>query len=107
MSASPAIASIGYHASATAAGAGRVATQHPPGQSPAGSKRPSLSSSGADSASISVAALQYQLGEVRSQIERVSANCSTCDPNRVTLLAPLYAKAQTLQALISSSNAAP
>lgn len=59
-----------------------------------------------DSVSISAAALQYQLGEVRSQIERISASTSSCDPTRVTVLAPLYSKEQTLQSLISAANAA-
>ncbi len=105
MSASPAIASSGHHPYSRVAGVARAATDHLPGQNRSSSGQQSHAAARTDSASISVAALQYQLGEVRSQIERVSASCSTCDPTRVTVLAPLYAKAQTLQALISTANA--
>jgi hypothetical protein len=97
------VATVGRGAHASAA-AGSTTPVRLPGRNHTDAGQRSTSTPTTDSASISVAGLQYQLGEVRSQIERISASCSTCDPTRVTLLAPLYAKAQTLQSLISAAN---
>ena len=85
-------------------GAASVATYQLPGQQTTTPAQASTAKGKTDSVTVSVAALQYQLGEIKSQIQQVSANCSLCDPTRVTVLAPLYAKEQILQSLISSAN---